>query len=86
MEPKQVEDLIKAGLPSCNVTVAGENGHFDAVVVGDVFQAMTPVKKQQLVYKTVSAYITSGELHAFTMKTFTVDEWEKAKKLQVGSL
>lgn len=84
MEPKQVEDLIKAGLPECEVTVTGENGHFDARIVGDVFEGLMPVKKQQLVYKTVNTYITSGELHAFTMKTYTVAEWEKAKKLQIG--
>lgn len=84
MEPKQVEDLIKAGLPECDVVVTGENGHFDARIVGDVFDGLMPVKKQQLVYKTVNEYIISGELHAFTMKTYTVAEWEKAQKLQIG--
>jgi len=85
MEPKQVEELIKAGLPDCEVTVTGDGSHFNATIVGDIFEGMLPVKKQQLVYKTVSEHITSGELHAFTMKTYTVSEWEKAKKLQVGS-
>ena len=85
MEAKQVEDLIKAGLPECEVTVTGENGHFDARIVGDIFEGLSPVKKQQVVYKTVNEYIISGELHAFTMKTYTVAEWEKASKLQVGS-
>lgn len=86
MDAKQVEDLIKAGLPECEVKVTGENGHFDATIVGDIFDGIMPVKKQQIVYKTVNEYITSGELHAFTMKTYTVVEWEKAQKLQVGSL
>ena len=84
MEPKEVEDLIKAGLPDCEVTVTGDGSHFNAVIVGDVFEGMMPVKKQQLVYKTVNEHITNGTLHAFTMKTYTVAEWEKAKKLQVG--
>lgn len=86
MDAKQVEDLIKAGLPECDVTVTGENGHFDATIVGDIFDGLTPVKKQQIVYKTVNEHITSGELHAFTMKTYTAAEWQKAKKLQVGSV
>ena len=84
MDAKQVEDLIKAGLPDCEVTVTGENGHFDATIIGDVFDGLMPVKKQQVVYKTVNDYITSGELHAFTMKTYTPAEWQRAKKLQVG--
>ncbi len=86
MEPSQVEELIKAGLPDCEVTVTGDGSHFNATIVGAVFEGMMPVKKQQLVYKTVNEYITSGELHAFTMKTYTPAEWEKAKILQGGSL
>lgn len=86
MEPNQVEELIKAGLPDCEVTVTGDGSHFNATIVGDIFEGMMPVKKQQLVYKTVNEYITSGELHAFTMKTYTPAEWEKAKMLQGGSL
>ncbi len=86
MEPNQVEELIKAGLPDCEVTVTGDGSHFNATIVGDVFDGMMPVKKQQLVYKTVNEYITSGKLHAFTMKTYTPVEWEKAKMLQGGSL
>ena len=86
MEPNQVEELIKAGLPDCEVTVTGDGSHFNATIVGDVFEGMMPVKKQQLVYKMVNEYITSGELHAFTMKTYTPAEWEKAKMLQGGSL
>ncbi len=86
MEPNQVEELIKAGLPDCEVTVTGDGSHFNATIVGEIFDGMLPVKKQQLVYKTVNEYITSGELHAFTMKTYTPAEWEKAKVLQGGSL
>ncbi len=86
MEPKQVEELIKAGLPDCEVTVTGDGSHFNATIIGEVFEGMMPVKKQQLVYKTVNEYITSGELHAFTIKTYTPAEWEKAKMLQGGSL
>ncbi len=86
MEPKQVEELIKAGLPDCDVMVTGDGSHFNATIVGDIFDGMMPVKKQQLVYKTVNKYIASGELHAFTMKTYTPAEWEKAKLLQGGSL
>jgi len=81
MEPKQVEDIIKAGLPECEVAVTGENGHFDARIVGDVFEGLTPVKKQQLVFKTVNEYITSGELHAFNMKTYTSCRMKKSKKV-----
>ncbi|MEJ2360949.1 MAG: BolA family transcriptional regulator [Gammaproteobacteria bacterium] len=85
MEPSEVEKLIKAGLPDCEVSVKGDGSHFEAVVVGDVFDGMSLVKQQQLVYATVGERITSGELHALSIKTYTPQDWERAKKLHVSS-
>jgi acid stress-induced BolA-like protein IbaG/YrbA len=85
MDPKDVETLIKAGLPECEVTVTGDGSHFDAVVVGEIFADKSLVKQQQLVYATLVDRITSGELHALSIKTFTPQDWERAKKLQVSS-
>jgi acid stress-induced BolA-like protein IbaG/YrbA len=84
MNPEEVKRLIEAGLPGCEVTVSGDGSHFDAIVVGEMFEGMSPVKKQQAVYGTVTEQITSGALHALTIKTYTPAEWEKAQKLQVS--
>ena len=46
MDPEQVKQLIQAGLPDCEVTVTGDGSHFDAVVVGAVFDGLSLVKKQ----------------------------------------
>lgn len=83
MNPEDVQELIQAGLPDCEVKVQGDGSHFDAVVIGDVFEGMSAVKKQQKVYATLGDKITSGEVHALSIKTFTPEEWEKAQKLQV---
>ena len=84
MDPEEVKKLIAAGLPGCEVTVKGDGSHFDAIVVGEVFAGQSPVKQQQLVYATVNDYITSGQLHALSIKTYTPEQWQKAKKLQVS--
>ena len=83
MNPEDVQKMIEAGLPDCEVKVTGDGSHFDAVVIGEVFDGMSLVKKQQKVYATLGDKITSGEVHALTIKTFTPSEWEKAQKLQV---
>jgi len=85
MDPAEVAKLIEAGLPGCQVTVKGDGSHFDAIVVGEVFAGLSLVKQQQLVYATVVDRITSGELHALSIKTYTPQDWERAKKLQVSS-
>jgi len=84
MDPEDVKKLIVAGLPDCEVMVKGDGSHFDAVVIGNVFDGKSLVAKQKLVYATVNEYITNGQLHALSIKTYTPAEWEKAKKLQVG--
>jgi len=75
--------MITAGLPDCEVKVTGDGSHFEAIVIGEVFADLSLVKKQQKVYATLGDKITSGEVHALTIKTFTAEEWAKAQKLQV---
>lgn len=84
MNPEDVEKLIQAGLPECQVIVDGDGSHFNASVIGDVFAGKSLVQKQKLVYATVNEHITSGAIHALSIKTYTPDEWERAKKLQIG--
>jgi len=83
MNPEDVQKMIAAGLPDCEVTVTGDGSHFDATVVGDMFDGMSMVKKQQTVYATLGDKITNGEVHALTIKTFTAEEYAKAQKLKV---
>jgi len=83
MNPEDVQNMIKAGLPDCEVKVDGDGSHFDAVVIGEIFEGLSMVKKQQAVYATLGDKITSGEVHALSIKTYTPDEWAKAQKLQV---
>jgi len=85
MNPEDVRQRIAAGLPDCEITVTGDGSHFEVVAVGEVFAGLTPVKKQQMVYGTVNDLITSGELHALTIKAYTPAEWEQARKLQISS-
>jgi len=85
MNPEDVKQRIAAGLPDCEITVTGDGSHFEVVAVGEVFAGLSPVKKQQLVYGTVNDLITSGELHALTIKAYTPAEWEQARKLQISS-
>jgi acid stress-induced BolA-like protein IbaG/YrbA len=71
METEAVAALIRAGLPGADVTVTGDGAHFEAVVVSDAFDGLSPIKKQRLVMDTVKPQIASGELHALSIKTLT---------------
>ena len=83
MEPELIKQLIEAKLSNCDISVTGENGHFEVVAIGELFADKSMVAKQQLIYATINEHITSGAIHALTIKTYTPAEWEKAQKLQV---
>ncbi|HUL13664.1 MAG TPA: BolA/IbaG family iron-sulfur metabolism protein [Methylococcaceae bacterium] len=75
MEIAEVRQLIEAGIPGCEVTVSGEGCSFSVVVVDEVFSGMSPVKRQQRVLATVSQPLSTGALHAISMKVYTPSEW-----------
>ena len=79
MTPKHIEQLIKTGLPDCDVVVEGDGAHFEAIVVSAEFAGKTRIQKQQLVYATVNKELLDGSLHALSIKAFTPEEWSAWK-------
>ena len=84
MNREEVIALIKVGFPDAEVLVEGMDCNFSCVVISPAFEGWGLLQKQKAVLATVKEQITSGELHALTIKTYTPAEWEKAQKLQVG--
>jgi len=85
MENLEVQRLIEAGLPGADVRVTGDGSHFEAVVISEAFAGKSPVAQQKMVYATLGDHITSGSLHALTIKAYTPEKWVMASKLTVGS-
>ena len=76
MQPEQVKEILQEHLSDCDVEVAGDGSHFDLTVIGDVFEGMSAVKKQQLVYAALNSHIADGSIHAVNMKIYTRSEWQ----------
>ncbi|WP_017364709.1 BolA family protein [Methylococcus capsulatus] len=81
MEIDEVRTLIEAGIPGCEVRVEGEGCNFSVVVIGEAFEGLSPVKRQQRVLAAVSEPLSTGALHAISMKVYTPAEWSR----QAGS-
>ncbi|WP_339338725.1 BolA family protein [uncultured Oceanicoccus sp.] len=71
MDPENVKQLLQQHLADCDIEVTGDGRHFDITVVGDIFEDLNAVKKQQLVYAALNPQIADGSIHAVNMKTFT---------------
>ena len=75
MSPEDVKTLLEKVLPDCEFQVATDGGHFNIVAIGEIFSNKRPVQRQQIIYGALKEQISSGEIHAVNMKTFTPDEW-----------
>ena len=76
MHPDEIKQWLLTHLNCERVEVTGDGRHFDAVIVSDEFIGLNTLKRQQKVYACLNDKIASGELHAFSMKTFTQQEWQ----------
>lgn len=84
MDIAEVRQLIEAGIPDCELVVAGEGCNFSVIVIGESFAGMSPVKRQQQVLATVREPLSSGALHAISMKVYTAAEWSLQREKQVA--
>lgn len=74
-----IQDLIAQGLPGCQVYVEGDGRHWYATVISALFAGKSLLQQQRLVYGTLGDRLTSGEIHALSVKTYTPDEWQKTQ-------
>ena len=74
MDANQITTLLNAELTECQVTVNGGDGKYLVTVVGDVFEGLNAVKRQQTIYKVLNEHIKSGAIHAVTMSLMTANE------------
>ncbi len=74
MDASQITTLLDAELSECQVTVDGGDGKYLVTVVGDVFEGLNAVKRQQTIYKILNEHIKSGAIHAVTMSLMTASE------------
>jgi stress-induced morphogen len=71
MDAKEIERLIKAGIPDAEVTIrdlAGDGDHYAATVVAESFRGKSRVQQHQLVYAALKAEM-GGKLHALALQT-----------------
>jgi len=59
------------------VKVEGDGYHYQLTIVSDSFIGKSAVARQQWVYGKLKDYITSGTVHALSMKTWTKEEREQ---------
>lgn len=81
MENQEIQNVLMSALALQQVIVTGDGSHFQVIAVGDLFDGMSRVKKQQTVYGPLMEFIADNRIHAVSIKAYTPAEWERDRKL-----
>lgn len=81
MEPTEIKAILEQALTLDEIHVKGDGSHFEVIAVGDMFDGMSRVKKQQTIYGPLMEHIRNNAIHALSIKALTPAEWARDKKL-----
>ena len=76
MDSERIKTLIAGSLPCEVLQIEDDGRHFEAVIVSTHFSGKNRVQRQQAINALLRPFFDSGELHAFSMKTLTPEEWK----------
>jgi len=76
MSEVDIKSLIEEGIPNAVVKVSGDGCNASVVVVSDAFEGKSLLQQQKMVYATLGDNITSGKIHALSIKSYTPSQWD----------
>lgn len=79
MQIEDIKVLIEAGIPGSEVILSGEGCNANVIVIADAFEGKSLLDQQRMVYATLGDRITSGEIHALSIKSYTPSQWAAAQ-------
>lgn len=81
MDTNEIKQVLMDKLALTDAIVTGDGSHFQVIAVGDLFDGMSRVKRQQAVYAPLMEYIADNRIHALSIKAYTPAQWERDRKL-----
>lgn len=76
MKANTIKTILTEKLMLDKIYVNNVNKHFQVIAIGNQFNGLTKVKRQQIIYEPLMEYILNKNIHALSIKTYTIDEWQ----------
>lgn len=73
----EVERLIKGDFADAEIHIEGEGCDLEITVISEKFDGLSMLKQQQGVMASLAEPLSSGHLHAVTVKSFTPQQWQE---------
>lgn len=71
---EDIKQILESTFRDGQIEAQAEGNKLTLTLVSDAFDGLNRVKRQQLVYSLLNDRISSGEIHAVTMTTLTLQE------------
>ncbi|CAL4042973.1 Acid stress protein IbaG [Buchnera aphidicola (Phyllaphis fagi)] len=72
-----IKSYLMKQIPLDKLYIKGDNNHIKITAIGKIFHGMNNIQKQQVIYKPLTKYIIEKKIHAISINTFTLEEWNK---------
>ena len=79
MEISDIEKLINDAITLDELHVKFDGSQCQVIAVAEMFNELSRVKRQQVIYAPLKQAIADGSIHAVTIKTFTPEQWKRDK-------
>ncbi|VFP83732.1 BolA/IbaG family iron-sulfur metabolism protein [Buchnera aphidicola] len=79
MDLDKICALIKKKLKLKKIFISKYHNNITITAIGDFFIDMNSLDKQKHIYKILMPYFITQEIHAITINTHTISEWNKKK-------
>jgi stress-induced morphogen len=80
MLPSEIQKRIESRWPGSSVEIrdlTGTSDHWQVTVVSKAFEGKSMLEQHRMVKGLFETEIASGNLHAFSLKTWTPEEWTR---------
>lgn len=78
--PEEIKSIIVGKFPDAQVMLkdlTGTGDHWQVTIVTKAFEGQSMLNQHRMVKSIFEADINSGAVHAFSLKTYTPEEWAK---------
>ncbi len=76
MNPEELKSVIETAFGDAHTEVTGDGRHFSAVVVSDAFAGKSMIAQHRLVYAALGDRFDAEVVHALSLKTYTLEQWQ----------
>lgn len=76
---EKISDEIQGAMPEAKIAVddlTGTSDHFQVTVVSDDFEGLSSIERHRKIYDILGDDV-GGAIHALSLKTYTIQQWEK---------